>query len=459
MKRTKILLRKEKNKKSQHTTLRICQCPPNVGHCICAARCVQLSNMKMKYYITLVLFCLIMSNCGEKNISHKKPTTESICELIGKGNFREAKKLINNNSDELLILLDDTDCNTMYNAIVNNDLRTIIFLDSIAANPDTISRHRKERALRNACSMGRYQIVKYFMNNDTSLKLGVNVYSTPLHLAVSSNKEKWIRAEQIEKDRTDYYSTAKLLIKKGYDVNAKDNQGNTPLHKAAFVGHGKNVELLIQNGATIDALNNRGETPLFKAFSSMNEVEIGKKLVKMGADINIKNTRGESIGHRVARSGNIKIMELLFNNGLERGAVDSSGNTYLHHAVYGKKEEMVRFLISKGEKTNIKNKQGITPVFSCVSGNNEDIEITQILIDNGAKVTIKDNNGNTPLHYAVKYTYDGEGSVFGGDRAIIETIIHNGGNIYLKNKKGESPLEVANYKIKEMLVNLQSNKK
>lgn len=401
----------------------------------------------------------MISNCGEGNMLQKESIGESICDLIMAGKLLEIKKRIDDNPDEIQILLHDADCNAMYKAIVNNDLSTVIFLDSIGVNADTTSRLGRERALRNACSMGRYEIVKYLINSSTDKKIGVSSYSTPLHLAVESNKENWIRAKQIDKDRADFYSTAKFLLEKGYDVNAKDSRGNTPLHKAAFVGHGKNVELLIQNGADINAINNRGETPLFKAFFSTDEVEVGKKLVEKGTDINVKNSTGENIGHRIARSGNVEIMRFLFDNGLEREAIDSNGSTYLHHAVYGQKEEMVRFLIFENENVNIKTKRGLTPIFSCVSGERQDSRITQLLIENGAKGNIKDNNGNTPLHSTVKYTYDGEGRTFGGNEEIIRILLNNGGSIYDKNNKGESPLDVANYKLKEKLLELQNSKK
>ena len=46
------------------------------------------------------------------------------------------------------------------------------------------------------------------------------------------------------------------------DVNAKDENGNTPLHIAAEKGHENMAELLLANNAEINAKDNNGRTPL-----------------------------------------------------------------------------------------------------------------------------------------------------------------------------------------------------
>ena len=52
----------------------------------------------------------------------------------------------------------------------------------------------------------------------------------------------------------------------GMDVNAKDEDGVTPLHEAALWGHNEVAELLIANGADVNAIivsgRNQGKTPL-----------------------------------------------------------------------------------------------------------------------------------------------------------------------------------------------------
>ena len=56
-----------------------------------------------------------------------------------------------------------------------------------------------------------------------------------------------------------------LLIAKGADVNAKDNNWNTPLYAAIYPESEAQyhlVEVLITNGADVNTRNNKGETPL-----------------------------------------------------------------------------------------------------------------------------------------------------------------------------------------------------
>lgn len=54
----------------------------------------------------------------------------------------------------------------------------------------------------------------------------------------------------------------KQLLDKGADVNARDRDGYTALHSAAFLGHFRAVEILVQSGADANALGKQNDTPM-----------------------------------------------------------------------------------------------------------------------------------------------------------------------------------------------------
>lgn len=84
------------------------------------------------------------------------------------------------------------------------------------------------------------------------------------------------------------------LIAKGANVNAKSNDGATPLHMAAGYGYKGVAELLLSKGADLNATYSHGLTPLHLAASSGHKT-VTKLLIAKGANVNAKSDGNDGL--------------------------------------------------------------------------------------------------------------------------------------------------------------------
>jgi len=103
---------------------------------------------------------------------------------------------------------------------------------------------------------------------------------------------------------------------KKIDVNARDEYGAQPLHKAAFRGNLELVKQLVEAGADVDSLGPGDATPLAFAVGmshvkvkGANYAGVVAYLIEKDADVNAKNSMGYSILHFAEKKEVIKILK------------------------------------------------------------------------------------------------------------------------------------------------------
>lgn len=97
-------------------------------------------------------------------------------------------------------------------------------------------------------------------------------------------------------------------------VNACDQDGYTPLHRAAYEGHTHIIQFLLERGAQIENRTNDGWTSLHSA-ANWGHAGAAGMLLRHGADINAQTDGLHTPLHLAAvNSTNSEILELLLMN-------------------------------------------------------------------------------------------------------------------------------------------------
>ena len=115
-------------------------------------------------------------------------------------------------------------------------------------------------------------------------------------------------------------------------VNVQTSNGETPLH---WEQNPKIVELLLRYGANIEVRNNRGNTPAHQIAISSKILCMGA-LIDAGFDFNTRGRFGRTVLHSAVWDHNPVMLEYLLLHGRGSGiidALDSDGRTPLAVAI------------------------------------------------------------------------------------------------------------------------------
>ncbi|CAF3574213.1 unnamed protein product, partial [Rotaria sordida] len=108
-------------------------------------------------------------------------------------------------------------------------------------------------------------------------------------------------------------ASVKRLLRLGVNPDVRDYQGKTPLHHTQDI---KIIKLLVESNADINAIDNDGNTPLHtKCAGEYNkplELNAIRILHEYGAVLDKCNANDETCFHLAARNGHTEILQLLF---------------------------------------------------------------------------------------------------------------------------------------------------
>jgi ankyrin repeat protein len=222
------------------------------------------------------------------------------------------------------------------------------------------------------------------------------------------------------------YEAAGVLLENGIDPNAA-GQGWTALHQVVWSRRPQRGQ------------NNPGQKPL----GDLSSLDLARKLVAHGADINSRETKEP-------------------NSDMEgRNSLNRYGATPFFLAAKSCDVPMMEVLLELGADPFISNVDGDTPLMVAAGVGvysqgespgepEESAEAVKMLLALGASVNDVDRNGETPLH----------GPAWRGSNEAVTLLVDAGAKLDVRNKRGWLPLTIADgvYYNARVMMNLHTAK-
>lgn len=192
-----------------------------------------------------------------------------------------------------------------------------------------------------------------------------------------------------------------MLLARGVDLDARNQEGMTPLSMAAENSHEGCVLALIRDGANINSRDNLDKILLHLA-SKKGNLDLLNLLLARGISIDAQDY------HKVAalstaidgRPGACVLA--LIQHGVDINCKGTTGLTALHIASESGDLGMLEILLqARVVELDARNDRGETPLFIAAQSSNEDCVLA--LVRRGADVNAQDENGIPALHLASAY--------------------------------------------------------
>jgi ankyrin repeat protein len=209
-----------------------------------------------------------------------------------------------------------------------------------------------------AISSGHFDLAKYLVLQGADVNKASVAGLTPLYATIDLRwaPKSWVPMPVFDQEEIGYMELMRLLIDKGANVNARlgkrlwfrsffsdqswvDPAGATPFWRAAQSSDVDGMKFLVAHGADPKVATLEGDTPLMVAAG-----------LGWGANFTVN-----------APDSWMAAVEYCLQHGNDVNAVDSRGYTALHGVSFRGDNEMVKYLVAKGARTNVKTKAGDYP--------------------------------------------------------------------------------------------------
>ncbi|KAK3390249.1 ankyrin repeat-containing domain protein [Podospora didyma] len=172
----------------------------------------------------------------------------------------------------------------------------------------------------------------------------------------------------------------RVLLRHGALVTARSGRSGTVLHYAT----GRNtpnmletIEALLDAGADVNAIDDDGDTPLIQCMIN-GRADVAELLIRHGADLNVINKLGVTALTGCAGKGIMNVIEVLLKHGADVNLCSEARVTALHLAAAQDDPAVVRRLLEAGANPHLAGRYELTPLHVASQNDNEEILIAML---------------------------------------------------------------------------------
>ncbi|EAT77249.2 hypothetical protein SNOG_15316 [Parastagonospora nodorum SN15] len=232
----------------------------------------------------------------------------------------------------------------------------------------------------------------------------------------------------------------KAIISAGANPNAKDSDGETPLHnlmQRSEVPEGF-LQQLLDAKADVNEEDLASQRPLFELCSSSGNVTAAQLLVKYKADVMDIDVNAQTALHVACENGHKNLVIFLIDNGAKVDALDAQNRTPFFLSCCADHDETALYLINHIKQSDEKvfrlpSKDGKTPLRKAAAKGHETIVqalCEKLGYDNSILNEQDIKYQQTPLHVAAR----------NGRKGVVECLLKNEVATNLKDKFGRTAL-------------------
>ncbi|KAI9451529.1 ankyrin repeat-containing domain protein [Russula earlei] len=140
--------------------------------------------------------------------------------------------------------------------------QTNLSLNTADDDADEESKDKANASLITASDEGEFDVVESLLEQGADVNARNEDFETPLELAAKKGELKVVRGWTPLHDASleGNFEISKVLVDHGANVNARTIDHWTPLHLSAYNGNLEIAELLLERGADVHALTDEGRT-------------------------------------------------------------------------------------------------------------------------------------------------------------------------------------------------------